>query len=86
MPTYRTVGYLIHEGAVLPIGTEIELNEENAARLNAEQPNVELTEEGKLEEKTIEELQAEAKELGLKGYSKLNKDDLKAAIIEATKE
>jgi hypothetical protein len=86
MPKYKTVGFLIHEGAVLPIGSDIELTEERAAELNAEQPNVELTEEGKLEEKTVEDLQAEAKDLGIKGYSKMNKDDLKAAIIEATKE
>lgn len=86
MPTYKTVGFLIKDGAVLPIGTEIELDAERAEQLNEEQENVRLTEESKLEEKTIEELQAEAKELGLKGYSKLNKDDLKAAIIEATKE
>lgn len=86
MPKYETVGYLIHEGAVLPIGSTIDLNEEDAARLNVEQENVVLTEESKLEEKTLEELQGEAKELGVKGYSKLNKDDLKAAIIEANKE
>jgi hypothetical protein len=86
MPQYKTTGFLIHNGEVLDIGSDIELTEEQAERLNAEQENVVLTEEGKLEEKTVEDLQAEAKDLGIKGYSKMNKDDLKAAIIEATKE
>lgn len=82
MPLYKTTGFLIHEGAVLPIGSDIELNEENAARLNAEQENVVLSEEGQLQEKTVDELREEAKAKGIKNYSKMNKDEL----IEALKE
>jgi hypothetical protein len=82
MPLYKTTGFLIHEGAVLPIGSDIELNEENAARLNAEQENVVLSEEGQLQEKTVDELREEAKAKGVKGYSKLTKDELVEALKE----
>lgn len=86
MPLYEAKSFLIHNGFIVKPEEKLELTEEQADRLNLEEEKVVLTEEGKLEEKTLEELQAEAKELGIKGYSKLNKDDLKAAIIEATKE
>jgi len=82
MPQYKTTGFLIHNGEVLDIGTDIELTEEQAERLNAEQENVVLSEEGQLKEKTVDELREEAKAKGVKNYSKLNKDEL----IEALKE
>ncbi|MGG4288368.1 Rho termination factor N-terminal domain-containing protein [Priestia megaterium] len=79
MPEYIAKAYLLHNGKVIEPEKTLELTEEQAENLS---DKVEPTKEVVLKEKTVPELKKEAKEKGIEGISKMDKD----ALIEALKE
>lgn len=88
MPEYRSNAFIIHNGSVVrPDGT-LTLEEEQAERLGdkvtlIEESNQDAGEQEQtesLQDKTIKELKEIAKEKGLEGYSKLDKEQLIEAI------
>ncbi|WP_458463795.1 Rho termination factor N-terminal domain-containing protein [Paenibacillus sp.] len=80
MPKYITKAYLTHEGNVVKPEQEIELNEQQADRLG---DKVELVEgEETIEDKSVTALKKEAKARSIEGYTKMEKDELIAAIKE----
>lgn len=79
MPKYTANAYLIHEGAIVQTGQDLELSEEQAAALG---DKVSQSEAGKLEEFTVAELKEQAKAQGIEGYNDLKKAELVAALSE----
>lgn len=88
MPRYIANSYLLHQGKVIQTGGEVELTKEQAERLGNKVELVDIegqTGDKTLQEHNVEELKAIAKERGVEGFSKLQKDDLIEAI-EATEQ
>lgn len=85
MPKYTVTNdsYLILDGKVFSAGEIIELTEEQAGRLGSK---VEPTSETELSGKTVVELKEEAKAANIDGYSKMNKEELIAALAEVGQE
>lgn len=73
MPKYIANAYLKHEDKIYQTGSEIELTQEQAKVLGEK---VTITEEGKLEGFTVDELKEQAKVKGLTGFSDLKKGEL----------
>lgn len=79
MPKYIANEYLTHEEKIFQTGTEIELTEEQATVLGNK---VSITEEGKLEGFTVDELKEQAKVKELTGFSDLKKGELIKVLAE----
>lgn len=87
MSKYVAQEFLVHKGELVAIGGTVELTEEQAKRLGAkvilqdEAAEDDMVDYDKpLEDMTVKELKAEAKELGITGYSGMDREQLIAAI------
>lgn len=85
MPKFTANSYLSHKGALVKPGAELELTEEQGKRLADKVTPHAAAPEKLLEEKTVAELKAEAKQLEIEGYNDLKKDELVKAISESQK-
>lgn len=79
MPKYIANTYLNHEDKIYQTGSEIELTDEQAKVLG---DKVSITEAGKLEGFTVDELKEQAKVKGLNGFSDLKKGELIKALVK----
>ncbi|MDQ0427680.1 hypothetical protein QOZ98_000505 [Planomicrobium stackebrandtii] len=85
MPKFTANSYLSHKGALVKPGAELELTEEQGKRLADKVTPHASVPEKPLDEKTVPELKAEAKQLEIEGYNDLKKDELVKAITESQK-
>lgn len=98
MANYKANAYLLHQGKVVNIGDDIELNDDQAKRLldkgKIVKPGETVTATNGAEQNTskalvdltLTELKEEAKAANVEGFSKMNKDELIAAIEKARTE
>lgn len=98
MATYKANAYLLHQGKVVQIGDDIELTDDQAKRLLDQNKVVkpgetvtatsgaETDTDKSLADMTLTELKEEAKTAGVEGFSKMNKEELIAAIEKARTE
>lgn len=82
MPKYTSNAFLSHQGALVKPGEEIELTEAQGKRLGDKVTPLAAAPEKTLDEKTVPELKAEAKQLEIEGYNDLKKEELIKAISE----
>lgn len=92
MAKYKANAFLLHQGKVVQIGDDIELNDDQAKRLLDQNKIVkpgetvtatngaEVNTAKSLDEMTLTELKEEAKTAEVEGFSKMNKEELIAAI------
>lgn len=97
MPKYIANGYLVHNGNIVQIGEEVELNKRQAERLGdkvelieseqtKQEQEKEHAEEKSLNDHTVEELKSIAEDRGIEDYAKLKKDELIEVIQAAEQE